>query len=517
MPTQSVDHLVQENEELRRRLEEAEDTIRAIQGGEVDAVVVSQSEQEQVYTLDSADRPYRLLVEQMPQGAATLTVDGNILYCNRHFASLLAKNFPSMLGTRIQAHTAPESLPLLEALLRDAQSQATSGEVMLRRSDGAVVPVYLGVNALHEGVTGLCLMVTDLTEQKRQEALIAAEALARSILEQAVDAIVVCDQSGKIIRASQAANEMAGQNTMLRLFGAAFPEINLDAVLSGETLRGVETSLKRPDGRSIGVLLSAGPLRDGRKQVVGCVVNLTDITERKRAEQALKDADRRKDEFLATLAHELRNPLAPIKNSLQVIRMKAGDAAARDRMLEITERQVNHLVRLVDDLLDVARVTSDKIELRKQRVELAAVVQSAVETSRPIIEKSRHTLEVMLPPEPITLDADPVRFSQILSNLLHNAAKYTDPGGRIDLIAGREKGQVVLRIKDTGVGISAEMLPRVFDMFTQIDRYKGRSQGGLGVGLSLVRSLVRLHGGTIEAHSAGPGCGSEFVVRLPAG
>ncbi|HEX7183239.1 MAG TPA: ATP-binding protein [Thermoanaerobaculia bacterium] len=230
----------------------------------------------------------------------------------------------------------------------------------------------------------------------------------------------------------------------------------------------------------------------------------------KRVEQ-LAEADRRKDEFLATLAHELRNPLAPLRNALQIIR-KGG---MNERVQGMMERQVHHMVHLVDDLLEVSRITRGKIELRRERVELSTIVQNAIETSHPLIEASRHELSVTLPPEPLMLDADPVRLAQVVANLLNNAAKYTDPGGRIWLTAGREGGEAVIRVLDSGIGIPPEMMPRIFEMFAQADRSLGRSQGGLGIGLTLVRNLVQMHGGSLQAASAGPGQGSEFTVRLP--
>jgi signal transduction histidine kinase len=228
-----------------------------------------------------------------------------------------------------------------------------------------------------------------------------------------------------------------------------------------------------------------------------------------------KETDRRKDEFLATLAHELRTPLAPIRNSLHILRMAGGDRGVAERMYEMMERQVNHMVRLVDDLMEVSRITRGKIDLRKEPVDLAAVVHSAVETSKPLIEAARHQLAVTLPDEPLILDADPVRLAQVLANLLNNAAKYTPEGGRIWLTARRAGSNAEVSVRDSGTGIPAEMLPKVFDLFMQVERTYSRAQGGLGIGLTLVRSLVSLHGGSVEARSEGPGRGSELVVRLP--
>jgi len=240
----------------------------------------------------------------------------------------------------------------------------------------------------------------------------------------------------------------------------------------------------------------------------------TVVLQHKRSEAILQETDRRKDEFLAILAHELRNPLAPLRNALQLIRVASNDAQVLEKAHGLMERQVQQMVRLIDDLMDISRITRGKIELRKERIELAAVIQDAVETSRPLIEAAGHELTVVYPPEPIFLDADPTRMAQVFANLLNNAAKYTQSGGRIRLTGERQGEEVVVKVRDSGIGIPADMLPHVFEMFTQVDRSLERSQGGLGIGLSIVRGLIELHGGSVEAHSAGPGRGSEISVRL---
>jgi signal transduction histidine kinase len=238
------------------------------------------------------------------------------------------------------------------------------------------------------------------------------------------------------------------------------------------------------------------------------------IAERRRLEAALREADRRKDEFLAMLAHELRNPLAPIRNAVEVLRHTRDDPERLESLRAVMERQVGHMVRLVEDLLDLSRITRGKVSLRRERLDLGEVVHTAVETSRPLIEAGRHEL-VLTPPPRLHVEGDRMRLAQVLANLLNNAAKYTPKGGRIGLAMAREADQAVLRVQDNGIGIPANMLPRVFDMFLQVDQDPERAHGGLGIGLTLVRSLVEMHGGTVEAHSAGAGQGSEFVVRLP--
>lgn len=274
-------------------------------------------------------------------------------------------------------------------------------------------------------------------------------------------------------------------------------------------------------GKTLGVLTFA-TAESGRRYTDADLTVVMDLANRAavaientRLYQALRETDRRKDEFLATLAHELRNPLAPIRNSLQILRMPRVDAETVERSRDMMERQVHHLVRLVDDLLDVSRVMRGKIELRKERIELATVVARAVETVQPLVESQTHQLSVRLPNDSLPLDADPVRLTQVVGNLLTNAAKYTEPGGQIWLTAERDGDMAILRVRDTGLGIAPHMLPRIFELFVQVDQAAARSQGGLGIGLTLVKNLVDMHNGTVEADSDGLGRGSEFTVRLP--
>jgi signal transduction histidine kinase len=255
--------------------------------------------------------------------------------------------------------------------------------------------------------------------------------------------------------------------------------------------------------------VSAAPVQSG-----GVAVYFRDISDRVRALEALREADRRKDEFLATLGHELRNPLAPIRNGLQLLAMTQPGSEVAEGARAMMERQMRHLVRLVDDLLEVSRISTGKLELRKEPVQLDALMRAAVETSRPLIDANGHELRVELPEEGVTLDADPVRIAQVLANLLNNAAKYTARGGVIQLVACVEPPGVAIRVRDNGIGIAPEVWPRLFERFAQSGSGP-HAYGGLGIGLSIARSLVELHGGTIEAKSEGLGKGSAFTVRLP--
>jgi PAS domain S-box-containing protein len=270
-----------------------------------------------------------------------------------------------------------------------------------------------------------------------------------------------------------------------------------------------------PDGRQLHaeMVVSAMHASDGTAN--GYVAAIHDITQSKRAQEELRDADRRKDEFLATLAHELRNPLAPVRNALQVLHMTGPAIPELQWARDVIDRQVQAMTRLIDDLMDVSRINRGKIELKREHVDLAKVVRGAIEPSRPLIEEMGHELSVTLPTGAVVVDADLTRLAQVFQNLLNNAAKYTERGGRIDLRAEVHGGDVVVSVTDTGIGIQADKLPTLFEMFSQVDGTLSRSQGGLGIGLCLVKQLVDLHGGSVEATSGGPGQGSAFEVRLP--
>ena len=285
------------------------------------------------------------------------------------------------------------------------------------------------------------------------------------------------------------------------------------ALASGELWEDV-FRLRRHDGELRWFLSRAFPLRDPSGRIVRWFGTSVDIHDQKRAEAEARAANRAKDEFMAMLGHELRNPLAPIMTALELLQMRDPSAAVRERM--IITRQVTHLVRLVDDLLDISRITGGKIELHRETIELAAVVSRAVEISSPLLENRSHHLVVNVAPHGLAVDGDAMRLVQVLSNLLTNAAKFTPPKGTIAITGERRGSSVSLRVRDTGTGISAEMLPRVFELFAQERSGVDRSQGGLGLGLAIVRNLVAMHGGTVTARSEGVGRGSEFTIELPA-
>ncbi len=280
--------------------------------------------------------------------------------------------------------------------------------------------------------------------------------------------------------------------------------------------------LRGKDGQYVWFLSRMKVIRDKSGRVVRIFGTNTDITETRRTAEELRkltaelsEADRRKDEFLATLAHELRNPLAPIRNGLQVLGLAGDSKSVSQQILTMMERQLKQMVRLVDDLMDVSRISTGKVELRKEIVSLASIVNNAVETSNPLIEQMRHKLTIQVPESTILVNVDAIRLSQVIMNLLNNAAKYSEPGGHIQLTSERIGGDVVVSVRDTGIGITTDQIPHLFDMFSQVDHSMEKSQGGLGIGLCLAKRIVEMHGGTIDARSDGLGKGAEFVVRLP--
>jgi PAS domain S-box-containing protein len=370
---------------------------------------------------------------------------------------------------------------------------------------------------------GTVLVLRDISgsaegEEMRARLASIVESSDDAIISKTLDGVIRSWNSGAERLFGYSADEAIGQPITLIIPAERRSEEReiLARLARGERIEHFETVRVSKEGRLIDISLTVSPLRDGGGRIIGASKVARDVTPRRRAEEALKEADQRKDEFLALLAHELRNPLAPIRNAVEILRAKGPPAPELRWAREVIDRQLEQMTRLVDDLLDVSRITRGKVELRKERIELSMVVGDAIEASRPLIEKWGHELTVTLPPEPVFLDADRTRIGQVLLNLLNNAAKYTDQGGHIWLTGERAGHQVVVRVRDTGVGIAPDMLPGIFEMFRQVDRSLERSRGGLGLGLTLARRLVELHGGTLVAHSPGADQGSEFVVQLPS-
>jgi signal transduction histidine kinase/ActR/RegA family two-component response regulator len=378
----------------------------------------------------------------------------------------------------------------------------------------------------------MCDGVNQSEQQALPELSNQGEIEFRRLLDRLPAGAYTCDPAGLITYFNPCALALWGRAPKLndpkdrfcgsfRLFAGDGTPIRHDqcgmalALDTGSVFICEELIIQRPDGAYRTVLACANPIRDRARRLSGAVNVLVDITERKHAEATLREADHAKDVFLATLAHELRNPLAPLQSAVQVLRLNSWPTTEVQWSVEVIDRQVQQMTRLIDDLMDVARITRNRLELRVERVELAEVLERAIETSRPLIDAAGHELVVTLPRLPLTLEADPTRLAQAVANLLNNAAKYTERKGHIWLRAERQGSDAVVTVRDTGMGIEAEMLPRIFEMFAQGDRRLRHSPAGLGIGLALVKRLIELHGGTIRAQSAGLGQGSQFTVRLP--
>jgi PAS domain S-box-containing protein len=371
-------------------------------------------------------------------------------------------------------------------------------------------------------VAGVILVFRDVTEKRRAELIserLAAivESSDDIIASKTLDGVITTWNKGAERILGYAADEVIGRHVSMLMppeLVEDMPKI-LGRVRRGEKVDHYQTRRRRKDGTIIDVSLTVSPIRNAEGEIVGASKIGRDITAEKLIEAERREAERRKDEFLAMLAHELRNPLASISNATQLF----GKLEAEEELLwakGVILRQVQHLSRMIDDLLDVSRITRGTIGLRAEPLSLSPIIGSAIEAVRPLLEERKHELNVSLAPGPLRLEADPLRIEQILVNLLTNAAKYTDAGGRIWLAVWPEGKDIVIKVADTGIGLPPDLRPRVFDLFTQGDRSAARSEGGLGIGLTLVQKLAELHGGSVTAASEGAGKGSEFTVRLPA-
>jgi PAS domain S-box-containing protein len=355
-----------------------------------------------------------------------------------------------------------------------------------------------------------------------------------AIVESSDDAIISKNLDGRILSWNAGANRIFGyraEEVVGKSITIIIPkELRgeeaqiLEKIRRGESVDHFDTVRLTKDGRRIPISLTVSPVRDSRGIIVGASKIARDISQRKLMEQmlverdeALRQADRRKDQFLALVAHELRNQLGAIRYAVEL--GKRSQRAADQQMAErVIEQHAGHMSRLLEDLVDISRITYGTISLNKTKIELRSVVETAIETARRLLDSRNHQLSIDLPIEPVRFEGDALRLTQVYSNLLINAAKYTAPGGRIELRAAREGNEIVVVVRDNGMGISAEMMPRLFTLFSQGRPAPGTDgENGLGVGLALVRGLVSLHGGSVQASSAGEGCGSEFTVRLPAG
>lgn len=403
-----------ENSQLRERLAEAEAVIQAIRHGEIDAVVVSSSEGAKIFTLEGSDHPYRLLVESMNEGAATLSDEGIILFSNPRLASLLGTTTAELAGTRLADWIAESERTHFERMLHDSRDRSVSGDLTLSAGKIDSLPVHVSLSSLRvKGVRCCCAVLTDMSLAKHHAALAASAEYVRQVNDR------------------------------------------------------------------------------------------------------LREADKRKDEFLATLAHELRNPLAPIRAAAYMLKKLDTRDEKLLRAREVIERQAAHMTRLIDDLLEMSRITQGKIDLRRRPESLTAIIAGVVQSAQAGMDLRQHQFSIDVESDPLLMDADAIRIAQAVGNVIENATKYTRPGGRITLHVRHQGAQAVIRVQDNGIGIEPAMAARIFDMFVQAENGDRRPNGGLGIGLALSRKLIEMHGGTITASSAGLGQGAEFEIRLP--
>ncbi|MEX2125155.1 MAG: chemotaxis protein CheB [Woeseia sp.] len=481
--------------------------------------------------LRESERRYHHLVENLPAAVYTCDAEGRVTFYNDTAAAIWGRE-PELgkelwCGSWRLYHADDARLPHNECPMAVAikEGRAASGEVVIERPDGSRTSGYANATALFDAsgeVTGAINLVVDNTERKLAE---QAKADLAAIVESSDDAIVSKNLEGVIRSWNRGAERMFGYSaaeaigqpvTLIvpRDLLSEEEEI-LEKLRHGEGIDHYETVRVTKDGRRLDVSLTISPVYNAANQVVGASKIARDISDMKRAARALIEADHRKDEFLAMLAHELRNPLAAVSSAVELLGTSGGEVHL-EAGRQIIGRQTRLLIRLVDDLLDMSRVTRGIVALRKEVVDAATIVDRAVETVRPLMEGRRHDLKVSVGRKPLRLEGDATRLEQLIANLLANSAKFTAPGGRIEVKARRQSDTIAITVRDNGIGIPAELLPDVFDLFAQSERSADRAAGGLGIGLTLVKSIAELHGGSVEASSDGLRQGSEFTVRLPA-
>jgi PAS domain S-box-containing protein len=475
--------------------------------------------------------------------AITRMSDGTIVSINDAFFEMTGYSRAEVIGKStldLGILTSERRAALIESLLARGSQKF---DFWLPRKDGRRLTLEVVVARIDFGGEPCLLIVAvDATVRRAAEAALKeSEAVARARADEltavmdAVPAVVwiTHDPECREVHGNRAARELLRVADAVNMSKTAVDpsatrhfkifadglelrdeDLPLQRAARGIEVGNHEEEIRFDDGEVVHLFGKAVPLRDPSGAPRGSIGAFVDVTRLKQAEASLLEADRRKDEFLSVLSHELRNPLAPILTAAQIMELRGDVATPYER--EVIVRQAQHLVRLVDDLLDVSRLARGKVELSKVPMELATIVAKAVEATAPLLEQRRHRLNVSVPSHGLSLQGDEVRLTQVIGHLLTNAALYTEPQGRIDVTGAREGGEVVLRVRDNGAGIAPALLPRLFEMFVQDARGSDRTRGGLGLGLSLARTLTALHGGTVSAHSAGVGQGSEFTLRLPA-
>ncbi len=448
---------------------------------------------------------------------------GKVLRANQAELDMLGYTAAEFVGRRLQDFET--SSGVIDGILDSLRQRdvVRNRPAQLRCRDGSTRDVLISSSGRWDAghfVHSRCVTL-DVTERREADAirgLLAAvvDSTEDAVISKSLDGVILSWNDGAAGLFGFTAAEVVGQS-IDRLVPESLRAAERDLlarVQKGERVEPFETVRLARDGTPIDVSLALSPIRDDVGRIIGASSIARDIRPRKELEASLRESDRRKDEFLAVLAHELRNPLAPIRNAVAVLRLALPDDPRLQRAGDIIERQVRQMTRLLDDLLDVSRITHGKLDLERETVTLQSVLDLALETSGPLLETAGHTLSVDLPPDDVYIEADPVRMAQVFSNLLSNAAKYSDPGTPVRLVARRDGGEIVVSLTDHGIGIAPDTVSSLFEMFSQVKDARSRAQGGVGIGLALVKGLVEMHKGRVSVHSAGLGHGSTFEVRL---
>jgi PAS domain S-box-containing protein len=510
-------------DELISRLHVAEETLNAIRTGDVDALVVHTADGDRVFTLQGAERSYRILVETMSEGAITVDRAGVVRYGNKRAARLLGRDVAELVGTSVFDRVRPEHVAVLRGLLDDGRRGDSRAEVTLLAEDGEV-PVHVAASAMTDdhGEPLVCLVLTDLTAHKRAAEILAGEQFARVVLAQAAESIVVCDASGQIIRVSDAAHSLLGEHSHLAAFEDALPlkytsvepaEPSwsiVTAALAGRTLRGVQARLET-EGGEVHLLASAAPLWGSKGETIGCVVTLTDVTSLRDSEAQLRRAVQIRDEFISAASHELRGPLNALRLQVVALERLQHDEQARQRRIEGALRQVDRFSRLIDRLLELSHIRAGRVRLDLESVNLADLVSETVERLHHEADASGCGITVRA--APMIGRWDRTRLEQVLTNLLTNAMRFA-AGKPIEVTASQEGQTAVLAVRDQGAGIPAEDLQRIFQAFERGASTTDEVPQGLGLGLFIAQQIVNALGGTLEVTST-EGQGATFTVKLP--
>lgn len=515
--------------ELEARLAEAEETLQAIRTGQVDALVVSGPDGDQIFALEGADHAYRILVEEMQEGAVTLDPDGLILYANRQFAAMMKTPVESIVGCNIQHFLAPDRYPMFSRMLANNKSEHQRTELMLRASDGTSIPVHVSLIWLNTaGIQTVCVVISDLTEQRHYEAMVEEGEVSRLILEQAAEAIVVIDARGMILRSSESAQNLAGRNILLQPFDSVFQlwdrETRIDTArllsvaLAGEGFQSIEVSLFHADKPYSTLLLSAGPLWRDDRELLGCVVTLTDITERKRSEEALvrqaQELERSNGDlrqFAYAVSHDLREPIriVTIYSQLFEKKYKGSLDEQADAFIQHTIEAAQRVETLLDDLLAYT-----------QTAEGPQSVDSAVDANL-CLTKVLTMFDAALVDSGAIVTSDPlpllrvkeVHIQQLLQNLISNSLKYrSEESPRIHISAQRDRGMWKIGVADNGIGIDAQYHEQVFGLFKRL--HGSGKYAGSGIGLAICHKIVERYGGRMWIESEA-GKGSKFFFTLP--